>query len=161
MKKASESLPAPRDPEDVSPSLRDVAAYLRGVADATAALSQRAAAAEIHPQDVQPIVVAKKHVVIKTGETSSSTRETLLDASPVSSRHTVPYDGLDRGSDTVPVRQTMGYPLDRATEHFEQSWNIDDSWDAPPFVDERPSDVRLKVGQLSPEWYELVNARVG
>jgi hypothetical protein len=160
MNQAPESLSSPRDPEDVSPSLRDVAAYLRGVADATAALSQRAAA-EIHPQDVQPLVTVKQHVVIRTSESPSSTRETLLDASPVSSRRTVPYDGLDRGSDTVPVRQTMGYPLEVTTDPAIQTTGIDDSWDAPPFVDERPSDVRLKVGHLPAEWYELVDARVG
>jgi hypothetical protein len=36
----------------------------------------------------------------------------------------------------------------------------DDAWETP-FVEERCSDVRLRLAQPFPEWYALVNTRAG
>jgi hypothetical protein len=163
MKNTTELASVCSDHDEVSASLRDVAAYLRGVADATAALSQPAGA-PVYAQDLGPSP-PKLHVVIKAVEPVSSSRETLFEAIPVSSRHTVPYDGLERAADTLRVRETAGYAsLDPVADFFTENGvpdaSLDDSWETP-FVDERPSDVRLRVGQLSAEWYDLVDARVG
>jgi len=117
MKTSPEIEATPAD--EASQSIRDIAAYLRGVADAAAALSAQG------PQ----LVLAPLRSV-------SSSRETLMEAALAPVRRTMPYDGLEA-----------------------EAQDVDASPDEP-FVDERRSDVRLRVGKLSAEWYEILGTQV-
>jgi hypothetical protein len=141
MKQAKKVELSPADEGETSPSLRDVASYLRGVADATAALSQRPGLAPI--------------AVIAPLASVSSIRETMFEATATSARKTMPYDGQGVRGRTVPAPQRLdGLSFDLLDDPL--------GGDEPQaFVDERPSDVRLRVGKLSPEWYDLLNRRVG
>jgi hypothetical protein len=137
------------DSEQPTLSIRDVAAYLRGVADATAALSEPA------------LPVVRPHVVIKPPRSAGSTRDTFFEideASPMS-RRTMPYEGVDAAPTS---RQTMAYPAPGApTDVAPEDSGIHDSWEEDLVTEERQSSVRLRVGKLSPEWYALLGTRVG
>jgi hypothetical protein len=130
---------------DASPSLRDVAAYLRGVADATAALSKAPTPA------VEASELPERHDTI-----SGCGRP---------SRRTVPY-GTENASD-APPRLTMAYPspqdpTDVAPPFVDLVGGdvVPDSW-ADENGGERGSGVRLRADRLSPEWYELVETGMG
>jgi hypothetical protein len=145
MKQRTQADRAHLDPDEVSPSLRDVAAYLRGVADATNALSQ--------PPPVQAQGLEIERVV-----SASARNETLVDECPTPSRATIPYDGHEGRADTIPVGPAVGSFSPEAAAGEGSFFH-----DVPeePFVDERASEVRLRIGQLSPEWYALLNVRAG
>jgi len=104
-------------------------------------------------------------VVIAPPEGLGATRETLA-ATAASRMMTLPYDGLDGATHTPPPRLTMGYPLDvldSDTDIAPAPPGISDSWDDLVTGDageEHQSGVRLRVGQLSAEWYDLVGANV-
>jgi len=121
-------VPAP-SLETSPPSLREVAAYLRGVADATTALSQ--------PPD----------------------GATVAEAAPTSSRKTLPYDGGGRKGDTIPAGRPVDFPELEALEDLVMGG--EEGGREEPFVDERPSGVRLRVGKLAPGWYDLLGKRAG
>jgi hypothetical protein len=146
MNNAKRTSTTPVELDEPSVSLRDVAAYLQGIADATTALS--------HPPNSAVVQVA---VV----ESATSSIEMALAATHLPSRRTLPYlgrDGDDLGPDTIRVHQMADDPCRDGGELGERG-----IYDSPtePFVDERPSDVRLRVGHLSPEWYELVGIGKG
>jgi hypothetical protein len=143
MKSNREKDPATFDPAGASTSIRDVAAYLQGVADALAALSQ------------PPMLGLKPHGVAGVAESVSP--EAPVETSSASARGTVPYGGLEPAADTMPMSQTS---LDDLERFASDSMFDDDAWETP-FVEERRSDVRLRLAPLSPEWYALLDARAG
>jgi hypothetical protein len=124
-------------PDDASPSLRDLASYLKGVADAAAALSQPPGSASARQPPTRP-------------------EAALCAGNAPSSRRTIPYDGHEGPADTIPVRSGSVHPEPAAG----MGSYIDDAPEEP-FLDERASDVRLRIGQLSPAWQHLLNARPG
>jgi|HubBroStandDraft_1064217.scaffolds.fasta_scaffold751395_1 hypothetical protein len=139
MKQQPQGHAAHLDPDEASPSLRDVAAYLRGVADATNALSQPPAPTRVLHSEVRPVVSASA-----LGETLG---ENLSEECSTPFRRTMPYDGQEGWrADTIPAG-VDGSGVEDSPEE--------------PFLDERASEVRLRVGPLSPEWYALLNTRVG
>jgi hypothetical protein len=130
------------EPDEANTSLEDLAAYLRGVADATVALSQPPRAnlafdVEIHPA---------RNPATPLDETEGS---------PVSSGRTMPYAGHCGQADTVSVPRTVVAPLFQVLT----GGRYVDDFSVEPFVDERSSDLRLRAGQLSPESYGAVRAR--
>jgi hypothetical protein len=122
--------------EAVSPPLRDVASYLRGVADATAALSQ------------PPTSASVQHRLSHAGQSSS----------PISLRRTIPYGGYEGGADSTHSGQDVEH---RSLEAIADEGLSTHESPNEPFVDERPSHVRLRIGTLSPEWFELLGVRAG
>jgi hypothetical protein len=143
MNNAQRTSTTPVELDEPSASLRDVAAYLQGIADATTALS--------HPPH---------SAVVRVAVVESATPSTEMALAPTHppSRTTLPYlgrDSDDLGPDTIRVHRMAEEPC-----HDGGELGI---YDPPtePFVDERPSDVRLRVGHLSHEWYELVGIGKG
>jgi len=129
---------------EASPSLRDVAAYLRGVADATAALSDGC------PPALGPLLAASS---------GAPERHDTMTGCGHLSRRTVPY-----GMDSAPQEELQNAPSDASlvdpTDKVPPMLEfIPVSWDAEN-GGERDSGVRLRVGRLSPEWYQLVDANV-
>jgi len=120
---------APVDSLEPAESLREVAAYLRGIADATAALSQRPA---------RP----------------SEESEADIETSPTSSRKTMPYAGHRKG-DTMPIGHVAACPVLETIEDFVAAGR-EDCWDG-----ESPSNIRLRVGVIAPEWYDALGCRAG
>jgi hypothetical protein len=85
------------------------------------------------------------------------TSATLVEAPPTSARRTIPYDGHEGRADTIRAKPLEGQAIEPGSGGGDY---VDDSPEEP-FVDERDSDVRLRIGRLSPEWYKLLDARAG
>jgi hypothetical protein len=137
-------VPAIED-HDSNVFLQDVAAYLRGIADATAALS------EARPPALEPGGLSSFPV---QGRNSSM-------GSARASRRTMPF-GLAGPANDRQERRTVAYlfPQEAGEATASSVDVIPESW-GEQGTEERSSGVFLRAKQLSQEWYELVDTAVG
>jgi hypothetical protein len=133
--------------EGPSASLQDIAAYLRGVADATEAI--RNARAHVSEPSAKPSHEAAERA-------SAAARQ------GPSSRRTVPY-GVETSSISAERRDTISYPLHghqpaptpELVERILEVWEEEEE-----VTPERASGVCLRADRLPAEWYELVGVDV-
>jgi hypothetical protein len=136
------SLPVPEG-HDANAFLQDVAAYLRGIADATAALSDARAPA-LEPEAFSALPRQVGHSSAASGRATRRTMPFGLGAatSDRQERHTVAYLFSQDPDDTPSV-----------VDGIPESWGDEGAA-------ERSSGVFLRAKRLSPEWFELVGAAV-